>query len=71
VRFARPSIADEKVMRGMMVFAFPATALSALYAWLGWCYSRTLARRVVGMVGGPIALAGVGALVWALRSMFA
>src|SRR5947209_7530753 len=57
---------DNKVLTGLAGFGLIALLLSVTYAVIGARVSRSMARRVVGILGGLILLAGIGLLVYAL-----
>jgi hypothetical protein len=59
---------DDKMLIGFVGIAVLTFVLSAAYAYLGWRYSRKLARRVVGIIGGVAILSGVGVLAYAILS---
>jgi len=50
----------------LVAFLAFACLASCTYAFLGWRFSRNLAHRVIGTLGGIIALGGLGYLIWLL-----
>jgi hypothetical protein len=58
--------ANDNAVPGIVAFGVLAVAMSCTYAFLGARYSRSLANRVLGIVGGVIAAAGVGFVFWML-----
>jgi hypothetical protein len=67
VRTGGSPFLEDKIAVGILVFGILAFLLSVTYVVIGTKVSLALARRVVGIVGGVIALGGVGAIIYAVK----
>ncbi len=63
IEFSRQVNTNNSVI-GFLIFLSIAPILSCMYAFVGWRYSRRIARAVVGAIALAIGAVGTGYLLW-------
>jgi len=69
LRLARAGAEDHFSGPVLGGFAILSLSLCCLYAFLGWRYSVSLAKRVVGLIAALIAIPGILYVIWMIRTM--